>query len=139
MPHFCGAGVSVWRSWVLWLKTFPSTAGKMLARGTVISRLIRKGLLPKPTQVEAGRIQLLTDCWLWDPNESLSPGQLTFPQSENSELREREGGWRILWEKEYIYIYLWLCYFAVHQKLTEHCKSTIIEKNTNLKKKRKKR
>ena len=31
-----------------------------------------------------------------------------------------------------------LGYFAVQQKLTEHCKSTIMEKNKNLKKMKKK-
>ena len=46
----------------------------------------------------------------------------------------------------YIYIYVWLCvcvclcviwlgHFAVHQKLTEHCKSTITEKIKIFKKK----
>ena len=30
------------------------------------------------------------------------------------------------WEKECIYIYVWLGHDAVQQKLTEHCKSTIL-------------
>ena len=29
--------------------------------------------------------------------------------------------------KEYIYIYVWLGQFAVQQKLTQHCKSTILQ------------
>ena len=33
-----------------------------------------------------------------------------------------------------IYIYIWLGHFAVQQKLTEHCTSTIAEKNKTLKK-----
>ena len=43
--------------------------------------------------------------------------------------------WRIMWEKECIYIWVWLDHFAVKQKLTEHCKSTIFKilKNVNLK------
>ena len=34
--------------------------------------------------------------------------------------------WRIMWEQKCIHV--WLGHFAVQQKLTEHCKSTIIEK-----------
>ena len=31
------------------------------------------------------------------------------------------------YEKEYIYIYIYLHHFAVQQKLTQHCKSTILQ------------
>ena len=48
--------------------------------------------------------------------------------------------WRIIWEKEFvcvcvcIFLYIWLGQFAVQQKLTEHYKSTVIEKIKILKK-----
>ena len=34
----------------------------------------------------------------------------------------------ILEKEHYIYIYIWLNHFAVQQKLTQHCKSTILQK-----------
>ena len=37
-------------------------------------------------------------------------------------------GWRIMWEKECIYMYNWVNLLYT-QKLTEQCKSTIIKKN----------
>ena len=49
-------------------------------------------------------------------------------------------GWKILREKECVcvcvctYIYTWLGHFAVQQKLTEHCKSTIMGEKTYQKK-----
>ena len=33
-----------------------------------------------------------------------------------------------MWEKECVCVYIWLGHFAIQQKLTEHCKSTMIEK-----------
>ena len=32
-------------------------------------------------------------------------------------------------KKEWIYLYVWLIYFAVLLKLTQHCKSTILQQN----------
>ena len=30
-------------------------------------------------------------------------------------------------QKEGIYVYVWLIYFAVQQKVTQHCKATILQ------------
>ena len=41
-----------------------------------------------------------------------------------------------MWKRIYIYIYVQLNPFAVHQKLTQHCNSTILhlKKKNNIKK-----
>ena len=40
--------------------------------------------------------------------------------------------WKMMWDnmrkRMYVYIYVWLGHFAIQQKLTEYCKSTIIER-----------
>ena len=44
--------------------------------------------------------------------------------------------WRIMWEEEciYIYMYVWLVALLYSRKWTEQCKSTIIEKIKTVKK-----
>ena len=50
--------------------------------------------------------------------------------------------WKIIWKKECVYIYVCVCvcvslgHFAIQQKLTEHCKSTIIKIKNNKNKNR---
>ena len=36
-------------------------------------------------------------------------------------------------EKEEIYVYVWLNHFAVHLKLAQHCKSTILQYKIKIK------
>ena len=40
-------------------------------------------------------------------------------------------------EKEWLYVYAWLNHFAVHVKLTQHCKSTVLQYKIKIKKKNK--
>ena len=34
-------------------------------------------------------------------------------------------------QKQWIYIHVWLVHFAIQQKLTQHCKSTILQFKKN--------